>query len=111
MVGFIILVKYLVVCYEVEINYPYISEIEISILIKENSTLGAKRIIKKAYKSDSDTEFLPCFMFLVMQKGFISKTQVLPSQKLFATPWIAARQASLSFTSPGVCSNSCPLNR
>ena len=37
-------------------------------------------------------------MFLVMQKGFISKTQVLPSQKLFATPWTAARQASLSFT-------------
>ena len=30
----------------------------------------------------------------------------------FATPWTAAHQASLSFTiSPGVCSNSCPLNQ
>ena len=37
-------------------------------------------------------------MFLIMQKGFISKTQVLPSQKLFATPCTGARQASLSFT-------------
>ena len=30
----------------------------------------------------------------------------------FATQWTAARQASLSSTvSPGVCSNSCPLNQ
>ena len=29
---------------------------------------------------------------------------------LFVTPWAAARQASLSFTIPGVCSNSCPLS-
>ena len=29
---------------------------------------------------------------------------------LFATPWTAACQASLSFLSPGVFSNSCPLN-
>ena len=27
-----------------------------------------------------------------------------------ATPWPAAHQASLSFTSPGACSNSCPLS-
>ena len=30
---------------------------------------------------------------------------------LFATPWTARHQASLSFTSPGICSNSCPLSR
>ena len=28
---------------------------------------------------------------------------------LFATPWIAARQASLSSPTPGACSNSCPV--
>ena len=28
---------------------------------------------------------------------------------LFATPWTVARQASLSYVSLGVCSNSCPL--
>ena len=27
------------------------------------------------------------------------------------TPWTAARQASLSITTPGACSNSCPLSR
>ena len=30
---------------------------------------------------------------------------------LSATPWTAAHQASLSFTIPGVFSNSCPLSR
>ena len=30
---------------------------------------------------------------------------------LFATPWTAARQASLSLTKSGVYSNSCPLSR
>ena len=29
---------------------------------------------------------------------------------VFATPWTAARQASLSFTAPGACSDSCPLS-
>ena len=31
--------------------------------------------------------------------------------RLCATPWIAARQASLSITNPGVHSNSCPSSR
>ena len=30
--------------------------------------------------------------------------------QLLATPWTAAHQASLSVTSLGVCSNSCPLS-
>ena len=30
---------------------------------------------------------------------------------LFATPWTAAHQASLSFITPGACSNSCLLSR
>ena len=34
--------------------------------------------------------------------------QSLSSVQLFATPWTLARQASLSFTMAGVCSNSCP---
>ena len=33
------------------------------------------------------------------------------SYLLFATPWIATRQASLSFTIPRVCLNSCPLGQ
>ena len=36
-----------------------------------------------------------------------SSVQSLSRVRLFATPWIAARQASLSFT----ISNSCPLSR
>ena len=36
--------------------------------------------------------------------------QLLSHVQLFSTPWIAARQASLSL-SPVVCSNSCPLSQ
>ena len=34
--------------------------------------------------------------------------QLLSHVRLVATPWIAARQASLSITTPRACSNSCP---
>ena len=34
----------------------------------------------------------------------------LSHARLFATPWIAACQASLSSLSPRACSNSCPLS-
>ena len=43
-------------------------------------------------------------------QGF-SSVQSLSHVRLFATPWIAARQASLSITTPGVYSNSCPSSR
>ena len=36
--------------------------------------------------------------------------QLLSCVQLFATPWTAAHQASLSITNPGACSSSCPLN-
>ena len=41
----------------------------------------------------------------------IDVLQVLSSVRLFATPWTAACQASLSITTPGACSNSCPLSQ
>ena len=40
-----------------------------------------------------------------------SSVQSLNRVQLFATPWTAARQASLSITNPGVYPNSCPLNQ
>ena len=40
-----------------------------------------------------------------------SSVQLLSCVWLFATPWIAARQASLSIKIPGVCSNACPSSR
>ena len=40
-----------------------------------------------------------------------SSVQLLSRVRLFATPWIAAHQASLSIKIPGVCSNSCPSSR
>ena len=40
-----------------------------------------------------------------------SSVKSLSHVQLFATPWTAARQASLSITTPGVYSNSCPLSR
>ena len=41
----------------------------------------------------------------------ISSVQPLSRVWLFATPWTAARQASLSITDSWACSNSCPLSR
>ena len=35
--------------------------------------------------------------------------QSLRFDQLIVTPWTIALQASLSFTSPGVCSKSCPM--
>ena len=55
------------------------------------------------------------FEQLLIKGGTAKKPPVLtvvPSLsciQLFATPWSAAHQASLSFT-PRVCSNSCPLS-
>ena len=43
------------------------------------------------------------------QNNFV--VQLLSHVQLFATPWTAACQASLSFTTPGVCSNSHPLSQ
>ena len=40
-----------------------------------------------------------------------SSVQWLSRVRLFATPWTTACQASLSITTPGVYSNSCPLSR
>ena len=37
--------------------------------------------------------------------------QPLSCVRLFATPWTAACQASLSITTPGACSNLCPSSR
>ena len=41
----------------------------------------------------------------------LSSVQSLSCVLLFATPWIAAHQASLSITHSGVYSNSCPSSR
>ena len=42
---------------------------------------------------------------------WLDSVQLLSRVWLFVTPWTAASQASLSFTSPGACSNSCPLSQ
>ena len=47
-------------------------------------------------------------IFLYMISFQFSSFQSLSCVQLFATPWIAARQASLSITTPRACSNSCP---
>ena len=44
-------------------------------------------------------------------KAEISSVQLLSRVQLFATPWIAACQASLSIITPGVHPNSCPLSQ
>ena len=41
----------------------------------------------------------------------ISSVQLLSHVQLFATPWTAACQASLSITNSGTCSNACPSSQ
>ena len=49
--------------------------------------------------------WIPCHYRL------LSSVQSLSRVRLFATPWIAARQASLSITNSRSLSNSCPSSR
>ena len=47
---------------------------------------------------------------LYFSMGSFSSVQSLSRVRLFATPWTAARQASLSITDSGLYPNSCPLS-
>ena len=47
-------------------------------------------------------------LWVLSRKSFV--VQPLSHVCLFVTLWTAAHQASLSFTTPGACSNSCPLS-
>ena len=46
-------------------------------------------------------------LVLFLFYNLFSSVQLLSPVRLFATPWIAARQASLSIPTPGVYPNSC----
>ena len=43
--------------------------------------------------------------------SYISSVQSLSRVQLFATPWTAAHQTSLSITNSQTCLNSCPSSR
>ena len=47
----------------------------------------------------------------IQDTGHWVAVQLLSHLWLFATPWTAARQASLSKPTPGACSNSCPSSQ
>ena len=55
--------------------------------------------------------FLKVRCYFYFFKWSISSVQLLSCVQLFATPWTAACQASLSITNSWVHSNSCPLSR
>ena len=48
---------------------------------------------------------------IFLQKALFSSVQSLSRVRLFATPWIAAPQASLSSPTPGVHWDSCPSSQ
>ena len=54
---------------------------------------------------------LPSYVFTLWLWPFVVVVQSLSCVWLFMIPWIAACQAPLSSLSPGVCSDSCPLNQ
>ena len=64
---------------------------------------------KSSLPSPSSTLKLHSMKFMLFSIQF-SSVQSHSRVQLFATPWIAARQASLSITTTGVYPNPCPLN-
>ena len=64
-------------------------------------------IVKNVFVNLLVADFISCTMLL----SCIIAVQSLSNVWLFATPWTAARQASLPSLSPGVCSDSCPLSQ
>ena len=50
-------------------------------------------------------------MWVIFNELIFVSVQLLSHVQLFATPWTAARQSSLSITNTGACSNSCPLSQ
>ena len=64
-------------------------------------------IVKNVFVNLLVADFISCTMLL----SCIIVVQSLSNVWLFATPWTAARQASLPSLSPGVCSDSCPLSQ
>ena len=50
-------------------------------------------------------------MFLSFSSFVVVVVALFSCVQFFATPWTAARQASLSSSSPGAYSNSCPLSQ
>ena len=76
-------------------------------------------IQKCSYQKWNKTSFIPLSpavysvcLYCVQNSSQLSSVQSLSCVRLFATPWIAARQAYLSVTnSRGVYSNSCPSSQ
>ena len=82
--------------------------VEIAFLYPLNCFVDCNRIIgciSVGLYLDSLLCFTNQFFYLCIQ---FSSVQSLSRVRLFATPWIAARQASLSITSSGVHSDSHP---
>ena len=50
-------------------------------------------------------------MWVIFNELIFVSVQLLSHVQLFATPWTAAHQSSLSITNTGACSNSCPLSQ
>ena len=59
------------------------------------------------YRSENNIRVGPNQIGLM---SLFSSVQLLSHVSLFATPWTAAHQASLSITNSGAYSNSCPLS-
>ena len=59
--------------------------------------LWVKNIWREIYKNDVDNQIEGWWVFLISTFSF-SSVQLLSHVRLFATPWIAACQASLSIT-------------
>ena len=76
--------------------------------IMQNSRLDeSKAAIKIARRNINNITYADLLLFI----STTSEMQLLSQVPNFSSPWTAARQASLSFTSPRGCTNSNPLSQ
>ena len=80
-------------------------------MLTSRSHKSHKKISQDIYILNPKLLQLKCLPSKNLECKRFSSVQSLSQVQLFATPWTAARQASLSSPTPRACSNSCPLSQ
>ena len=88
-------------------------EIKRGLLLGRKAMINLDSILKsRGITLPTKVRLVKAMVFPVAMYGCdFSSVQFFSHVQFFATPWTTARQASLSITTPGVYSNSCPLSR
>ena len=77
----------------------------------KNTEVGCHFLLQGIFSTEGSKLCFLCLLHWEASSLPLSSVQSLSRVWLFETPWIVARQASLSSQTPRVCSNSCPLSQ